>query len=165
MKLIINIEKKHLYIIVGLIAIFSFLIIVNGAYVEHHWSDIIGGSPILASLKVTGNVEVDGELNASNGIKIGNSVGNEGLIRWNSTIKLMEIHNGTDWTNITSIKGGNSTISSTDCYWSGWFCGALICNPGYLVVGFNGNSGANEACYGSGDFDLETKQIYCCKLI
>jgi hypothetical protein len=165
MQLLINIKKKHFYILVIIFSILNILLIVNGAYVGHNWDNIAAGNPILTSLKITGNADFDGVINASNGIKIGADAGEEGLLRWNDTLKLLEIHNNTTWMNVSQDLGGNSTISSTDCYWSGWFCGALICNPGYLVVGFNGNSGANEACYGSGDFDLETKQIYCCKLI
>jgi hypothetical protein len=102
MKLIINIEKKHFYIIVGLISVLSVLLIANGAYVGHTWDDITGGSPILSSLKVTGNVEVDGELNASNGIKIGSGVNDEGKLRWSVASKSIEINNGTEWNNIST---------------------------------------------------------------
>ena len=64
MKLVLNFEKKHFYIIVGLISLLSVLLIANGAYVGHSWSDI-GGSPILSSLKVTGDVEVNGNINGT----------------------------------------------------------------------------------------------------
>jgi hypothetical protein len=113
MKLVINIEKKHFYILVSLISVLSILIIANGAYVGHSWNDIAGGSPVLSSLKVTGDVEVDGELNASNGIKIGAGTGDEGKLRWSITSKGIEINNGSEWTNL-SIKTAGDTIQITN---------------------------------------------------
>jgi hypothetical protein len=65
MDIHIHIEKKHFYIMVALISVLSILLIANGAYVGHSWDDIVGGSPILASLKVTDDVEVDGNINGT----------------------------------------------------------------------------------------------------
>jgi hypothetical protein len=117
MQLIINIQKKHFYLIVGLISVLSILLITNGAYVGHSWDDIVGGSPILSSLKVTGDVEVAGKLNASNGIKIGNGAGEEGVLRWNDTLERVEINNGTDWKPIEGTGGsGSNNWDHLECY-------------------------------------------------
>jgi hypothetical protein len=112
MKISLNLEikKHHFYILLGLFSVLSILLIANGAYVGHSWDDINGGSPILSSLKVTGDVEVVGKLNASNGIKIGAGVGDEGILRWNDTLKAIEINNGSEWNNITLNEFGDTVI-------------------------------------------------------
>jgi hypothetical protein len=75
MQFIINIQKKHFYILVGLISVLSVLLIANGAYVGHSWSDVTGGSPVLSSLKVTGEFDADGDVNFTDANIIGLSMG------------------------------------------------------------------------------------------
>ncbi|NPE27025.1 hypothetical protein HNV12_03420 [Methanococcoides sp. SA1] len=55
------------------------------------------------------------------------------------------------------------STSLTNCYWTPYSCGAYECSSGYVVVGQDAKA-HNEDCYGSGDWDSESRRLKCCKL-
>ncbi|NPE26517.1 hypothetical protein HNV12_00765 [Methanococcoides sp. SA1] len=63
---------------------------------------------------------------------------------------------------IVAAGGGSGGISG-DCYWTAYSCGAFECNAGYVVVGLDART-HNEDCYGSGDWDTESRRLKCCRL-
>ncbi len=51
------------------------------------------------------------------------------------------------------------------CSWTGYGCGELVCGSGQFMAGMQArNNGANEDCYGSGDYDEPSRRILCCSL-
>ena len=120
-------------------------------------------------------------IDANGDIQVGGSTinfGSRGHISTNEHLFLLP-RNGNNVYVSNSWGGSGSLVvdgdivapgnSHNNCYWSGWGCGDIACNPGYFMAGFGTYPASNyptyENCWGAGvDADEPYRRIYCCQL-
>ena len=60
---------------------------------------------------------------------------------------------------------GPSAVSISNCSWTAFGCGAVLCPTDKIQVGMETQGGFNEDCGGGGnDYDEPSRRLFCCDI-